>query len=78
MCVFVSKAHVYDRLECDVHGTFEMDGRAFCVTLELLFVLLLLLLLLFELCLPRITSVAGGHAGRGPGSGVYVNVNPVA
>lgn len=74
--MFLKLRKVYDRPECEFHATFEMDGRAFCVTLELL-VVLLLLLLLFELC-RRITSVAGGQFGRGPGSGVYVNVNPVA
>lgn len=29
-------------------------------------------------CSGRITSSTGGHTGRGPGSGVYVNVSPVA
>lgn len=72
------KAQVYDRPECEFHGTFDIDGSAFWGTLEL-FVVLLLLLLLFELCRAvRITSLAGWQVGRGPGSGVYVNVNPVA
>lgn len=53
-----SQHKVYVNPECEFHGTFEMDGSAFCVTLELL-VLLLLLLPLFELWRVRITSLAG-------------------
>lgn len=59
------------RPECEFHATFEIDGSAFCVTLELL-VLLLLLLVLLVLFVdrPRTNSLTGGHVGRGPGSGV--------
>lgn len=55
---------------CEFHGTSDIDGRV--LTFALLLVLLLLLMR------PRITSSAAGHDGRGPGSGVYVNVSPVA
>lgn len=70
-----SERNAYERLECEFHGAFEIDGNAFCVMLALELLLLLLLLVEWRV---RITSLAVGQLGRGPGSGVYVNVNPVA
>lgn len=74
-------AEIYDRPACIFHGKSTRDGNAFWWTLELLLLLMLLfvwLLLLLWFSRARITSVDCGHVGRGPGSGVYVKVSPVA
>lgn len=76
---------IYERPACMFHGKSANDGNAFWWTLELLLLLMLLFVLLWLLLAllvwlsrARITSDACEHAGRGPGSGVYVKVSPVA
>lgn len=51
---------------CGFHATSDIEGSKF-------------LLVFVQFCLPdRITSSAEVQCGRGPGSGVYVKVKPVA